>query len=123
MNLKLHQIRNRIQAAVKKGAVGSLQVVSIIAASLCVVVSFVQWRRASAHREEYCAQQQERFMLLQTRCIELSDAQKLHLSSEIERLRTYVEEVRAYREMRDRARDQRLENLELVVRTMRRVQP
>ncbi len=96
---------------------------SVITAGICVIVCFVQWRRSIADREEYCTKQQEKLMQLQTQYVELTKDHKLTLSGDIERLRRYIEEIRDYREGQDRRRDQRLENLELVVKTMRRVHP
>jgi len=103
--------------------VGIAQALSLITAGLCVVVCFVQWRLSISDREEYCAKQQEKLMLLQTQYVELTKDHRLQISSDIERLRRYIEEIRDYREKQDQRRDQRLDNFELVIKAMRRVQP
>jgi len=103
--------------------VGIAQVLSIITAGVCLIVCFIQWRKSVADREEYCAKQQVKLMELQTQYVELTKDHRLQISSDIERLRRYIEEIRDYREKQDQRRDQRLDNFELVIKAMRRVQP
>lgn len=97
--------------------------IAIIIALACAVICFIGRRQSVKDRAYYEAKHQEQFMLAQTKYCDLSASQMATVTAELSEMRSYIEEMRRYRDMREAARDQRLTDIELVVRTIRRVNP
>lgn len=100
-----------------------LQVTAILIALGCAVLCFVGWRASVSGRREHEAKAQLQIMEAQARFSDMSLAHKKEIIAEISELRSYVEEMGRYRDSKESARDQRLRDVELVVRTLRRLNP
>lgn len=87
-------------------------------------LSFWKLRKSAVRdREWYAAQSQLDVMKIRKQCSDESEANKLILTAKIAELSVQISETKRLMDERERARDRRIADMELVLKTRLRFQP
>lgn len=92
--------------------------VATLTCGVMAIVCFCLWRREAANHDTFVIQQKQHWLELQIKCGQLNESQKQRLQEDLQLLRSYVLEVKNYRDMRERLLADRISNIESAVKAL-----